>query len=272
MVKRFYLILITLFVGCSAYYKYDEAYDKRDFLKAYEIIENIKNKNNINYKTRYYKILIRLALEGDKDFIIKLSNLILIDENRELSYYKNFGKAYILYLSSKNLTDYSNTLIFLNSIKNEIPLEFKEYFYKIKGITSYKALDYESAIEDLKISYKNPSPDTLYFIGMSYFNQKKYKEARSYFDKMLSSTLNEFFTGLAYFQIGEIYYENGNYNEALKYYLKAQEFYPDIPEFAFKTAKSFAKMGYNALSEKFLKIAMRVDKNYATAWFYLNIQ
>lgn len=271
MVRLLYLVIFLVFISCSAYYRFDEAYDKRDFLKAYSILEKIKNKNNINYAKREYRIVLKLSLEGDKDFIQKLSNIIEKDNSSNLIVYRNFGVAYLLFLNSKTKSEYSNTLSFFNSI-TDVPVEFKEYFFKMKGISKYKIGDYSGAIEDLKLSYhKFSSTDTLYFIGMSYLNQKKFKEAREFFEKIVNTTLDEFFNALAYFQIGEIYYEEGKYGEALDYYLKAQETYSDIPNFAFKTSKCLSKLGYNYLAEKFLKIAMRIDKNYATAWFYLNI-
>ncbi|MCX7821412.1 MAG: tetratricopeptide repeat protein [Brevinematales bacterium] len=271
MVRLLYFFVFLGFVSCSSYYRFDEAYDKRDFLKAYSILENIKNKNNFNYQKREYRIVLRLSLEGDKDFIHKLSNLVEKDIHTNIINYKNFGLAYLLFLNSKTKNEYSNTLLFFNAISN-VPVEFKEYFYKMKGICEYKIGEYDKAIEDLKLSYhKFSSSDTLYFIGMSYLNQKKFKEAKEFFEKIVNTTLDNFFNALAYFQIGEIYYEEGKYKEALEYYLKAQETYSDIPNFAFKTSKCLSKLGYNSLAEKFLKIAMRIDKNYATAWFYLNI-
>ncbi len=271
MVKFFYFIVFLIFFSCSAYYRFDEAFDKKDFLRAYSILESIKSKNNVNYMKREYRIVLKLSLEGDRDFIQKLSNLVERDSSTNMLIYRNFGLAYLFFLNSKTKNEYSNTLLFFNSITS-VPIEFKEYFYKMKGITEYKIGDYSNAIENLKLSYhKYSSPDTLYFIGISYLNQKKYKDAKEFFVKIINTTLDEFFNALAYFQIGEIYYEEGKYKEALDYYLKAQETYSDIPNFAFKTSKCLSKLGYSSLSEKFLKIAMRIDKNYATAWFYLNI-
>ncbi len=264
-------MFILIFYGCSSYYKFDEAYDKKDFLKAYNILERIKKKEDIHYKIRNYRIILRLALEGDEDFIIKLGNLINQDVEYGLLPYKNFGVSFISYLNSRSFEDYSNTVAVMRDFKN-IPSEFESYFYKIKGISEYKIGNYSNAIKDLSTSLKMAiSSDALYFLGMCYLHQKKFKEARSYFERILTTTLDTFFNGLAYFQLAEIYYEEEDFENALKYYMKAIETYSEIPQFAFKLAKCLNKLNFKFFAEKFLKIAMRIDKNYATAWFYLNI-
>ncbi|MGC8765921.1 MAG: tetratricopeptide repeat protein [Brevinematia bacterium] len=269
----FFLTFLFFLSCCSSYYKFDEAYDKRDFLKAYNILETIKKKEDIHYKVRNYRIILRLSLEGDEDFILKLSNLTLNNNEIEeaLIPYRNFGISFLSYLNARTAEDYSNTLHLIKDIKN-VPSEFESYFYKIKGISEYKTGNYEKALFYLSTSLKmNSSSDALYFSGMCYLNQRKFKEAKGYFEKILSSTLDNFFNGLAYFQIAEIYYEEGTYKEAMKYYIKALETYPEIPQFAFKLSKCLNKLNFKFFAEKFLKVAIRINKDYATAWFYLNI-
>lgn len=269
------LLLLLFFIGifsCSKYYRFDEAYDKKDFLKAYNLLEQIEDKKSIYYKIREYRIVIRLALEGDKDFIEKLSNLVSFDVGYKLVDYRTFGIAYLSYINARSPEDYSNTLELFNKVAN-VPEEFESQYYLMRGITEYKLSKYEEAITDLKKSFRiSSSVDAIYFIGLSLFNQGKVKEAKSYFEKILSITLDDFFISLAYFQLGEISYESGEYEKALDYYTRAIENFSEVPEYCFKMAKSLQKLGYSGLSAKYLRAALRIDKDYATAWFYLNIR
>jgi len=271
MEKLTFLFPLFLFFSCSQYYKFDALYDKGEYFKAYQILDNIKNKDSVHYRIRKYRIILKLSFEGDKDFLEKLKNFITEDVGKELKGYNFLGRGFISYIGAKSKADYSNTLDLLEKVK-PVPKEFENYFYLIRGISKYKIKDYTGAIADLSKAYSiEKSPDTLYFIGMSYFNQGRLQEARLYFEKIFNITLDNFFLSLAYFQIGEIYYEQQDYQKAIQYYSKAIENYSEIPEYSFKLAKSLQRLGYSEMALKYLKTALRVDRNYATAWFYLNI-
>jgi hypothetical protein len=49
-------ILLTMF-SCSQYYKFDELYDKGEYLKAFHLLDNIIDKSNIHYQMRLSGLL-----------------------------------------------------------------------------------------------------------------------------------------------------------------------------------------------------------------------
>lgn len=273
MAQRIILSFILAFIisGCSKYYQFDELYDKGDFIKAYSVLEKISNKTNAHYNRRLYRIIIKMAVDGDPDFIEKLRDIAGKEHPAEVENYAQFTDAYLDFLDAKSPQSYTAVLSKLTAIKT-LPVEFHVYAYKIRGISLYKLGKYNEAIIDLNQSFKlSPYIDNLYFIGMCYYNLDDQKQAIHYFNRVISGTLNNFFKSLAYFQLGEISYYGKKYQDALEHYVSAANHYSGSADYTFKISKCLKQLKYNRLSPKFSKISLRIQKDYANAWFFLNI-
>ncbi len=273
MNQKYLLFLLSLLIltSCSKYYKFDELYDKGDYLRAYHLLDDIKNKNNLHYQRRQYRIVLKLALDGDTDFIQKLKSLAEDGHYSEVEGYAQLAKTYQTFLEAKNPQQFGIVLSNLSDI-HVVPEEFQVYAYKIRGISNYKSGKYNEAIADLSHSYKIiPFMDDIYFIGMSYYYLEDYKQAESYFNKVIGESQNDFIKSLAFFQVGEIYYYQSKYRDALEKYVDAVNIYCNSADFNNKIGMCLRKMKYPRLSRKFFMTSLRLQSNNANAWFYLNI-
>lgn len=271
------LTVMTLMASCSQYYKIDEQYDKGDFLKAFRVLQDVKDQSSPHYQRRYYRIVTRLALDGDRDFIDRLKTLTSASsatnesELKEFVNYVRFAKAYSAFLDAVEPQQYSAVVASLKDLKR-VPDEFLAYAYKIRGISLYKTGNYTNAVSDLNRSFSMiPYVDNLYFIGLCYYNQEDPKTAAGYFNKVISSTQNPFYLGLAYYQLGEIDYYRKDYQSALEKYVEAVNHYSDSADYAGRIYKCLRKLKYYTISPKFAKIALRIKSDYADAWFFLNM-
>ena len=273
MIKKsiFLLFCIFIFSSCSKYYRFDELYDKGDYIKAYNLLDQIKNKRNPHYQKRLYRIVMRLAFDGDQDFLSKLKNILSEEHLPDVDNYVFLAKTYEMFLDAKNPQEYTVVISNLTDIR-ATPEEFWVFGYKIRGISKYKTGKYNEAIDDLEQSYRlSPYADNFYFIGMSYYNLEEPKQAENYFQKLIAESQNNFFKSLAYFQLGEIDYYQNRYQEALDNYINAVNNYSNSADYAYRIAKCLQKLKYNHISQKFLKISLKIQKDYANAWFFLNI-
>lgn len=271
-----FLFILSAF-SCSKYYKIDEQYDKGDFLNAFRILQEVKDQSSPHYQRRYYRIVTRLALDGDKDFIDKLKTLTSGEnvtnekEVREFANYVHFAVTLGKFLEAQEPAQYNAVVSSLSNLKR-VPDEFLAYGYKIRGISLYKTGNYTNAVSDLNRSYSMiPYVDNLYFIGLCYYNQEDPRTAAGYFNKVISSTQNPFYLSLACYQLGEIDYYQKKYSLALEKYVQAVNHYSDSADYAVKIYKCLRKMKYYTISPKFAKIALRIRSDYADAWFFLNM-
>lgn len=266
---------LSLVMSCSQYYKIDEQYDKGDFLKAFRILQDVKDQSNPHYLRRYYRIVTRLALDGDRDFIDRLKTLTSVTNTggdvREFANYVQFARTYGSFLDAVEPEQYGTVINALSDMK-KVPDEFLAYAYKIRGISLYKTGNYTNAVSDLNRSFSMiPYMDNLYFIGLCYYNQEDHKTAAGYFNKVISSTQNPFYLSLACYQLGEIEYYQRKYQSALEKYVEAVNYYSDSAEYAARIYKCLRKLKYYTISPKFAKIALRIKSDYADAWFFLNM-
>ena len=272
---RIYLLFVfalLLFVSCSKFYQFDELYDRGEYLKAYGILSQIEQTNNPSYRKRYYRIVIKLSLDGDKDFVLKLSNMINANDwfDADVMDYYYFSRGFLSYVSASDTEDYNEVLSYLSNIIY-IPEEFSSYYSRITGISYYKLGDYQRSISNLMASYKKmPYLENLYYTGMSYYNLYNYEKALEYFEDIIETSSDRKLRSLARYQKGEILYYRQDYTNAYEEYLYSLNDYSLNPDCSYKIAKCLQKMDYSKIQLEFLKIALRVDKDYANAWFMLN--
>ncbi len=267
----FIMICILTFSSCSKYYRFDELYDKGEYLNAFNLLDQIKNKKNIYYQKRLYRIVLRLAFEGDQDFLQRLKNLTVEEHLPDVDNYIFLAKTYELFIEAKDPQQYSMVVSNLADIRTT-PEEFWVFSYKIRGISNYKIGKYNETIADLDQSYRIvPYADNFYFIGMAYYNLEEIKQAENYFRKGIAESQNNYFKSLSYFQLGEIDYYQNKFQEALENYVNAVNNYSNSADYAYRIAKCLQKLKYNHISQKFLKVSLKIQKDYANAWFFLNI-
>ncbi len=215
--------------------------------------------------------MIKLSLDGDRDFIEMLRSMTKGTPSDDVISYFIFGSAYVDFLDAKDTPQYQSVVSNLQDLQ-KVPGEFVVYAYKLRGISCYKLGSYTEAINDLNSSYKiMPYMDDLYFIGKCYYGLQDYKTSYDYFNRVSSGTQNLFFRGLANFEMGEIDFYETNYSEALSKYVDSVNFYSKNAVCTYKIAKCLEKLKYNRLSPKFYKTSLRITNDYASAWFFLNI-
>jgi len=270
--KTLFCILVAfLFSACSKYYRFDELYDRGNYVKAFALLGEIRSKNEIHYQRRYLRVVIRMALDGDADFINLLRTVVTNEYTNALRHYTEFGSNYILFMDARSPDDYLTVISNFQNIK-ETPEEFLSYAYKMRGIAYFRTTGYEDAIEDFNRSYRIiPYVDNFYYLGACYLELRDYKQSFNYFNRLLNSTRDNFYKGLALFGIGEIYYSEAKYRDALESYLESANYYSENADCTYKIARCLEKLKYNRITPKFYKISLRIQKDYASAWYFLNI-
>lgn len=274
------LVLVLLASSCSKYFRIDNLYDKGRYLDAYKVLEDVRKTNQLAYQSRELKIVSRLAMDGDMDFMSKLEKIVeggtMLVSYPQLSNEVRFASTFLEFVRKDDQETYTAVL---KDLRDErlFPREFVADALKIRGIAYYNLGEYDRAIEDLGRSYRMiPYLDAYYFIGMSYFGKEDYGDSRPYFDKIIRDSKNDLMKAEAYFHIGEIYYNDpansqDNYKKALELYVDAVNCYCNSATYNYKIAKCLQKLGYPTLFPKFLKTCIRIQKDYANAWFLLNI-
>jgi len=120
MGNKIIIYFLTLFLfSCSKYYHFDELYNQDRYLEAFSVLEKIENKNDISYIQRYLVILIRLAIEGDEDFIRKLKELEINNQKvlKKLTNYILLKNNLIDYINANNINDYYKIISNLQDFK-----------------------------------------------------------------------------------------------------------------------------------------------------------
>jgi tetratricopeptide (TPR) repeat protein len=269
-------ILIIFGAACSKYGEFDGLYQNNKYLEAYNSLDKISEKQTHDFESRMLKVVLRLALEGDMDFITnRLAALLTETKSVSLSNYIRFGKIFLYYFESEKRSDqkyYQDITNLLNVIPGYIPEEFLAQAYQIKGIANFKMGQFQKAIADLEQSYNIfPLIDNLYFISQCYYAMDNADKSVEYLDKVINIANDEILISLALYHKGEIFYNRDDFNTALKFYLEAVKHYCNNSDYNYKIAKCFQKLGYEKIYSKFLKTCLRIDENFATAYFYLSI-
>ncbi len=275
MVKKIILFALMAVcaagVSCSRYYRVDEQYDKGDFLKAFRTLQEIRDQDSIHYQRRYYRLVIRLSLQGDRDFILRLRDIATNEPAADLSHYARFGHAYIRFLDARTPEQYQALVTNLGEVSG-VPEEFRAYALKIRGIAAYQTGHAAEAVSDLNQSYRMlPGADTLYFLGLCHMDLDDQKTASGYFQKVASGAQDRFYRSLGHYQLGEIEYNQKKYAQALDLYVKAVNEYPQSADYASRISRCLRRLRYFRLSHKFARTALRIRSDYADAWFFLNL-
>ncbi|URA09524.1 tetratricopeptide repeat protein [Thermospira aquatica] len=263
------VFLASVLVGCSRYYTFDRYYDEQNWQQAKEILENISEKNTDAYRLRLYRITFRLALAGDSQVLERLK-LLLEKEDPRFRGYQEFGRLYLSFVNALQSGDFENVLG-LKEPFSRFPEEFQPYAAQIFGIAHLMKNEAEEARKYLQKSYMmEPMQDTLYFLGQAHLMCGSEQDAVATWKQVIAAKPGGKLEAMSYFQLGELEYNKGNFSQALEWYFAAVNLYPESEIFVDKIAFCYQKMKNKKLSEKFRKIALRINQDYATAWFYLN--
>lgn len=266
-----FFMIITIFASCSKYYQFDEYYSQGQYLKAYEVLDEIKNKESEEFYLREFQVVTRIALGGDSDFINKLEMMVTNTYPKKVDSYAHFAKTFLLFQEATEHECYETVISNLTK-SSMVPDEFHGETLQISGIAKYKIGNYVEAIKDLEKSHNLTGHiDNHYFIGLCYDGLDMQKKAVASFDMVISSSKNELLLSQSFFQKGEIYYSMNQFDDALQQYIKAINNYSHSANFNFKLGKCLQRLGYKNLAPKFFKVSLRIDKNFADAWYQLNI-
>lgn len=180
-------------------------------------MSNLKERNIKSRRLKYYFKIILYAIEV---FLITLvvSNIILtvvFNEGVKLEIgiiVSSITMLLITYWKWFKPARAYKTLVKRAELYNNI-LEDKEKTIEILK----KALEADNITEDQKMStYKR--------IGHLYLESREYSSAENYFKKALSVPTDELLHGDTIYQIGMHYYEEGDYLKAVEYIDKALEY------------------------------------------------
>jgi tetratricopeptide (TPR) repeat protein len=266
-----FAFFVSVLFGCSKYYQFDDLYNNGEYIEAYQILQAIEEKDHSEYYKREFQVVTRLAVSGDPDFISRLSNIVEREYPEAVFPFLNFARTFLIFYSSDSQDDYM-TVVSNFSEDGAFPDEFKGYAYQIKGISLYKTGFYEIAISELEKSYRiNSYIDNLFFIAMSHFGMGENDEAVRYFDRIIRNSMDNLLTAQSHFQKGEILYADGKIEEAYSEYINAANNFCNSANYSFKVGKALQRLGYRNLSPRFFRISLRIDGDFADAWFHLNI-
>jgi len=262
-------IMLVGLVGCSRYYTFDKYYDEENWEKAYEVLMTMPQEQTDQYRIRLYRILLRLALEGNTNAIDQLKAMMTVQEST-LPGYQEFGRFYLAFLQAFQSGDYEEVVRTAEPL-SRFPSEFQPTAAQLVGIAYLVKNDPDQARAYLQKSYvAMPLLDTLYFLGLSHLMAGRIEDARENWKQILAARPGGIVEAMSAFQLGELEYARGEFARALDWYYTAVDLYPDSEIFVDRIAFCYQKLKSKKLSEKFRKIALRINKDYATAWFYLN--
>jgi len=213
----------------------------------------------------YYTIGLLFNFLGNfNDAVSDFLKVISIDSNFYDAYSKlgyayekigNYKKALKFYFKAIKFKDYKN--------KSEVYNNIGEIYCNI--LKKYKkALKYHK--KAIKI---DPECSRCYFnAGITFFNQRNYKEAIKYFsiaidksiiDKDPKSYLFYFYRALSFEYLG-------NYKKSLKDFQKTIEIDPNFSEAYYEIGKLFCGFGQFSISIDFFTRAIKIDPNYIYAY------
>jgi len=98
-----------------------------------------------------------------------------------------------------------------------------------------------------------------------------YKNAKKFYELIFQNSTNNKYVSLAFYQLGELEYFNENFTNALNYYIIAINKFSKYANYTDQIGRCFMKLKYPKLSQKFFKTSLRIQKDDANAWFYLNL-
>lgn len=177
----------------------------RNYRDAITSIENIKNQSP-SIKEAYQRVTYYRGLEllNDRQYTEALK---YFDKSLENARYNRTYKAQALYYSAES---------YYQSRKYQKAIELYEQFQATPGAFS---------LPEFATAYYN--------IGYSYFNQQVYDKASTWFRKLLTqSNVDAKMKADALNRIGDYYYLNRDYTEAVKYYKQSSELGNYDPDYA----------------------------------------
>ncbi len=247
-----------------------------DYQRAYRSIKESGEKNR-NYYLWLLEILYWLGKDKEMEKVLegirrKYPELyreyygwLMFRKENWLKAYKNFKDPYHKALALFNAGRYSKVIELLKNKKNlrDRILKAKAAISMGKGKLARRFLTDESSQE-------------IYLLGMSFFIEGDYREAISYFKKLLKE---DSFKSRAMLRIADSYYNLGNYDKAKEIYKEILTLYPDSGE-ALDATLALAQIELQRPSadlervvksfvRKFPDSPMVPDLKYQLALFYL---
>ncbi|MGL4367504.1 MAG: tetratricopeptide repeat protein [Brevinemataceae bacterium] len=274
MINQGRILLIVLMISsCGQYNQFDKLYKNKEFANAYRVLQNTHKENLESFKEREIKVIIHLVISGHNEYLSILDSLLISEPSPNLQIWHDFARSWIRFVSAKTSVDFENVLKTLpKQTLKEVDLEQIRliiYAHSLLELKEYKRLI--SYFSTRNISHKNS--ELLYLQGLTYMKLEDNAKAQQYFQSMIRNTANNQLKALGYFYIGEIVERERKTDLAEKYYLRSWELEPQNAELNLRLGRLIQqKNKYNDLHYRFYRASLRIDKNTAESWYYLNIQ
>lgn len=197
----FFLNLFTLNFTINA----QEINPNQEIISSDELFKEIKNEDYLPPMDilLLFKDAVFLYYNGQIEESIKIHKSII---EKEPFYSESYLELAAL---QKEMGDMKGALETYNKLCNVVDSDNKNYKERY-FITAVQSFDHKIAFELLPMEETNYK--VLFYLGVLYYDSKRYDEALTYFDKALAS--NEYLAEAAYYK-GLIYTAKKNYNEAV---------------------------------------------------------
>lgn len=191
-----YLLLVLILVSCASTNNEEQT---------------TKKKASIYYGYGTQKLL-------DKDYTAALKHLIEADklDPNNSNYINNLGMAYFFKKRPKTALKLVKRAVELDGKNTQARLNLATIYMELKNYAQAK-LQYNQVLEDLTFDQQYR---TYFNLGVLANKQKRYSEAVSFFKQSLSENNNYC---PSHFQIGQINFNKGYYENALKHFRNASK-------------------------------------------------
>lgn len=276
--------ITIIFIALSTFYYFDKNNKYSEDAFVHKASHYFKNENYFQ-AIRYYKKLILMGNCDEKNYIniatslIKTGNydtainyLLNMEKNNMISYDMYYLLAFSYYLKTKNFDKKNDFKISIKYLEKALKLDsVNKNAYKLLGIIYEYLNDFETERKYYKQALLEDIENSYEFYGLianSYFNEKNYEDAIKYYNKSIEANKNYI---SSYCNIAEIYSLKKDFDKAEKHYKKAIEI---SPEYVFPYYKIgnlyFIKQEYET-AIKWYKKALEIEPNEAIVNYYIGI-
>ncbi len=227
----------------------------KEFLKKYK---------NDEYAEEITSYLAEIYIADNKIGLAvkEYEKLYNLTKDKELK--GNLAKSILkIYFNKK---DYNNAMKWAKKVReNSFRKLWMGLIYDKQGKAGYAAAEYRKILNDSQYGDK-----ANYYLGTYYFNNKKYKEARKYLDKVPDFKMSEY-SDDAYLKIGLSYEAEAQFQRAISSFLKIKlmyekSIYQDIAHL--KIAENYEKLNER---EKGIKIYVEFVDKFVYSKYYPSV-
>jgi tetratricopeptide (TPR) repeat protein len=200
--------------------------ENKDYQNALKYINEVIEQNPNNVKL--YLIKSKILFKSDKiNMSIRNYNTIIEKFPKEIAPYFELGNLYY------HMKDYDNAKQFYKAALNLEPgTDYRYKIYANLAIIYNEQRNFKTALEKINNAYILNSKDALinYTYGLIYFNSGVHQKAKDYFHQALRMPGDDHIKSKSYLGLGNIHFEEKNYELAKSMYTKSLNLNPDYTE------------------------------------------